>query len=112
MSTRLHLKYPYDWGESIVERLIQKYVRASLNSAKNLGVTPKVLRRALILTLCSGNSRVWEYIRWQISHCGGLQLDLEHDQPIFFMEILNKCAVEPEIQHDLFEKETLVYLNK
>lgn len=61
MST--NLKYPYNWGRTIVQEFVEQYARGTYFLAKMCGLSAGDLRMRMTLVLCSGNSVKWESLK-------------------------------------------------
>ena len=66
MSTTL--QYPYRWGKTIVQKLVESYPRGTDYLAELLCIARKDMLHLLNLLLCSGNSVKWEGIKRLIKY--------------------------------------------
>lgn len=54
MST--NLRYPYNWGKTVVNPFVERYGRGHKNLAKLLDIMPWEARHMMIMALCRGSS--------------------------------------------------------
>lgn len=66
MPTQQKLKYPYNWGRTVVQEFIERYGRGSYFLAKLLDITPGEVRHGLIMRLCRGDQIRFEAIKRMI----------------------------------------------
>jgi len=96
-----HLRYPYEWGVSVVERFIENNVRATMKFAEKANMPVGALKHFLIITLCKAPSCVWEAMKYQIKHEGTVNEAIYCELPSEVRKILNECRVNDEKQLNL-----------
>lgn len=66
MSTKPSLKYPYNWGRTVIQTFVEKYARGTYYLAKLLDISPGEVRHGLIMLLCLNRNLEFESVKRMI----------------------------------------------
>jgi hypothetical protein len=99
LSTKL--KYPYNWGRSVVQAFVEKYARGTYIFARLVNLSPGEVRHYLILILCSGNNLKWESLKREIMMCCNYESgDIGH-LGVSGRKALHKCLYDSAVNNQL-----------
>jgi len=87
------LKYPYSWGETVVNDFVSRYGRGTYNFALTIGISVGELKFYLINILCSGISEKWETVKRQIIDLELLSTEIIRNYDPAEVRLLHKCFV-------------------
>lgn len=62
-------KYPYKWGQEVVEKFVEQYSRGTSFLAYMLGISREKCIKLLILRVCQDNQLRWRTMKRTIKLC-------------------------------------------